>query len=65
MCYDDVEERVGMECGHYLCKECYRDYLHQRVKQGTDSVVTTCPIEGCKLFVSEEIFESLMDKEAV
>lgn len=28
VCYDDKNEVMGMsDCGHYLCKDCYSDYL--------------------------------------
>jgi len=27
VCYDETGDVVSMECGHGLCRNCYREYL--------------------------------------
>jgi len=58
VCYTESAEAVGMECGHFLCEDCYREYLKESVKKGPDCVFTLCPFGGmgdpktaCKLIV--------------
>ena len=35
VCYDEKGAVMGMsECGHYLCKDCYSDYLNSQFQQG-------------------------------
>lgn len=43
VCYCESSSNIGMECGHQLCYECYKQYLQSQVEAGPDSLFTTCP----------------------
>lgn len=43
VCYNETEQTLGMECGHKLCFDCYKDYLTSQISLGPDSVMTSCP----------------------
>ena len=52
-----------MECGHALCRECYKGYLEAQLKDGPEVVFKICPINPCKLIVSDENFKNLLSPE--
>ena len=52
---------LGMDCGHYLCIQCYKYYLTESINQGIISIFTKCPIPDCPLLVAQELFEQLVD----
>jgi hypothetical protein len=27
VCYEEKSDIMGMECGHMLCRDCYKEYL--------------------------------------
>lgn len=61
-CYMEAQpnERVEMECNHALCSECYSDYLVNVIKRGPDCLLATCPREGCKLVIPEDMYRKLV-----
>lgn len=57
ICFDDVklEDTATLDCGHGpFCRNCYREYLHERVSSGGANVIfaTNCMGTGCKLRLS-------------
>ena len=63
VCYDETGDYVGMECGHALCRTCYKGYLEAQLKDGPEVVLCRCPISPCKLIVSDENFRTLLSPE--
>jgi ariadne-1 len=49
-----------MECGHALCRICYKSYLEDQLKDGPEVVLSICPVNPCKLIVSDENFRILL-----
>lgn len=48
ICYGEFEDpdysAVSLPCGHQFCKECWVQYLKDKIKtNGPDSVFTRCP----------------------
>jgi hypothetical protein len=63
-CCEEYEEKDMWvcipDCQHWLCRDCYSEYLTTQVKKGPDCVKhTICPA-GCKLVVPPELFEKLL-----
>ena len=52
-----------MECGHALCKGCYKDYLTEQMKMGPEVVLSRCPVAPCGLIVSDENFKASLSNE--
>lgn len=63
VCYDEKPSSMGMECGHRLCSDCYKDYLVSQIALGPDSIYTVCPVAPCKLIVPAELFKAVLDEE--
>ncbi len=63
VCYDETADYVDMECGHALCRICYKGYLDAQMKDGPEVVLCRCPISPCKLIVSDENFKILLDPQ--
>lgn len=64
VCYEEYGEDDWMyiqECGHYLCKDCYREYLLEHLSHGASVAMTCCPNEECKILVPPRIFEELLE----
>lgn len=64
-CYSSIqgEDMIGMDCGHYLCKVCYKNYLTESVNEGLVSIYTKCPIPECSIIVSNNLFKNLLDSD--
>ena len=60
VCYEETGDYVSMECGHALCRVCYKEYLVAQLNDGPEVVLTRCPISPCKLIVSNENFQILL-----
>lgn len=63
VCYEQPEQTMGMECGHRLCVNCYKDYLANQVTVGPDCIYTVCPQAPCKIIVPEEFFKDVCTPE--
>lgn len=66
-CYSTVasSKALGMDCGHFLCLNCYKCYLMESVNLGPESIFTKCPIPDCPLLVAQELFEQLLDPKSL
>ena len=64
-CYMEVppKDTVGIECGHRLCKDCYKGYLESMVRDGPECIFATCPLPKCKLLVDPAIFKKLLNSK--
>lgn len=55
ICYDDVEEKMAMPCGHAFCMDCWHDFCANAIQEeGPACVCTTCPDAACNEIVTEE-----------
>lgn len=48
------------DCGHFLCRDCYSDYLSSQLTQGPDCIYTICPCAPCKLIVPNALFKEAL-----
>lgn len=73
MCYGSFSEAkktgdfegtpLSLKCGHEFCRACWRDFLSQRIKEGsTESLVTPCQQEGCNMKVPHSIVVQLFSE---
>ena len=64
-CYDDVKIKDGIiieECGHYLCKDCFKDYIKEKFKNGPDCVHASCPDHSCGMIIPSHLFQKSLSK---
>lgn len=53
-------------CGHTFSKECLKDYIHREITaRGRNSILSTCPYDGCCFGITEEIVSNFCDPEFV
>lgn len=64
VCYEQKQQPVSLECGHSFCRDCFSDYLENSVKNGPDSVFSTCPQAKCLLIVPDTLFQNLCSAES-
>ena len=48
ICYSPMtstvpRQAIALDCGHQFCKQCWIDYLTQRVRDGAHAIFTRCP----------------------
>ncbi len=59
-CQEDGYIRID-DCGHFMCVDCYKGYLTQKVGEGVESVLTVCPDDKCNMIVPECLFKQLLN----
>ena len=65
-CYCEYprSEMIAMSCRHFFCRECYSMFLTERMRShGVNAVYTLCPMQGCKLYVTRDIFAQLLSED--
>ncbi|MCQ2821039.1 MAG: hypothetical protein MJ252_27590 [archaeon] len=64
VCFDEFSNevpKIGLKCGHFLCKSCYEEYLTNKINTDPLLVVATpCPQIGCNLLVTHSIFKEVL-----
>lgn len=63
ICSDDVAwaDTHALGCGHRYCKECWGDYLEDRISKGKEGVFSQCPGLDCSVMVDDDSIELLVD----
>lgn len=56
-----ADKTFALACGHRYCKDCWRDYLEIKIKDGPACVTARCPSPRCKAIVHESVFKTLVD----
>ena len=66
VCFDDYEgdEIFGMPCNHFFCKECYADYLINKVNSEGQAATIPCPAKDCFLMLDEVTAMKLLPEGA-
>lgn len=54
ICYEVGIPMIGMPCGHYFCKECWKDFCANAIQEGPSCIRKTCPEFKCKELMTEE-----------
>lgn len=58
------ENFIALSCNHYFCKDCWKEYLSEKLKEINTVILTHCPQVGCSLITTESIFKSVLDEKA-
>ena len=46
VCVLEFPPDIAVPCGHFFCRDCWRQYLHQKIEAG-DAHSIVCPEYGC------------------
>ena len=61
LCHPDDHQAIGLSgCHHTFCKDCYVQYLSDKVNEGQDSVLARCPAFKCPLVIPRSVFRTLV-----
>ena len=65
VCYEEYTSADAWvctpECGHYLCRDCYTEYVDGQLSKGIECVSTPCPRSGCGMLVPFKLFDELLE----
>jgi len=64
ICFDDVEKQhllIGASCGHYFCKDCYRQYCLVKIETDGENCIL-CPYHKCRSFVDDGLVFDLFSR---
>lgn len=65
VCLADVEASAmhALRCGHAVCADCWRGYLHSQAEDGKAAIQAACPQHKCRLVVPKDFFRRFCDEE--
>ena len=67
ICYNefDPEDSLSLKCNHKFCKDCYVEYITNKLETEPNSILMTpCPLKGCNLYLTRSIFKKyITDKK--
>ena len=65
ICCNDESDLLtcGLDCGHLFCRDCYSQYLTQKIVQEGESRRIQCMADGCDLVLDENTVEMCVEKE--
>jgi ariadne-1 len=55
-----VADTFALGCGHRYCKECWREFLQLKLREGAACVLARCMWPKCKSAVHEDVFRNLL-----
>ncbi|BFU21290.1 zinc finger protein, putative [Entamoeba histolytica HM-1:IMSS-B] len=59
VCYEEVNEVTGLSCGHYYCKNCWREYIEEAMKRGPNFIDSLCMCQGCYCKIHHELVKKI------
>jgi ankyrin repeat/IBR domain-containing protein 1 len=62
ICYIDISRPAAIPCGHTFCNDCWKQYLHEKIKNGQVHNIV-CPEYACYKLVPVEIVEELVSRD--
>ena len=65
ICYTEIEEGddISLKCNHRFCKDCFTDYLKEKLKDQLTVLSTPCPLLGCNFIVTSNIFNKCFQND--
>ena len=58
------EDFIFLKCEHILCKECYIEYILNKLDTEPNTIlITTCPLKGCNLILTHTIFKKCIKEK--
>lgn len=58
------EDYLALDCCHFFCKDCWNEYLIEKLKEVNTAILTPCPQVGCTLITTESIFKMVLDENS-
>jgi ariadne-1 len=68
ICYTDIEKEsaFSLKCNHYICKECYIEYINDKLLSEPINILNTpCPLSGCNLYLTRTIFKKCITERSM
>ncbi|WPT15498.1 Putative E3 ubiquitin-protein ligase ARI8 [Picochlorum sp. SENEW3] len=68
ICFDRFEtetDMLGCGCGHSMCKECWKQYVHSKVEDGGSSLDIRCPVYKCGRRAPAALVEAALSSKDV
>ncbi|PWZ00334.1 hypothetical protein BCV70DRAFT_226900 [Testicularia cyperi] len=56
-------ETLSLACGHRYCVDCYRHYMHQKIREEGESRRMQCMREKCNLVIDERTVGLVVERE--
>lgn len=57
ICYTPRDKTFeSLNCNHYFCSDCWKEFLHVKVEDILTCLSTTCPQKDCNLIIPESFF---------
>ena len=66
ICYNefDPEDSFSLKCNHKFCKDCYIEYITEKLETEPNSILMTpCPLKGCNLYLTRSIFKKYITEK--
>ena len=66
ICYTEIEKEnsLCLKCNHYICKECYVEYINNKLLSEPINIVNTpCPLNGCNLYLTRTMFKKCITEK--
>ena len=66
ICYNeyDPEDSFSLKCNHKFCKDCYVEYITEKLETEPNSILMTpCPLKGCNLYLTRSIFKKYITEK--
>ncbi|CAG8747926.1 2250_t:CDS:1, partial [Funneliformis mosseae] len=65
ICCDDDEDlyTLALSCGHRFCRNCYEQYLTQKIKEEGESRRILCMANNCNVIVDEKTVKLAVNKD--
>ena len=64
ICWDDFKSEQGYSliCDHEFCRDCFTDYVKEKVDAGVTKVLCECPQE-CGVYLTYDDYRELLKKD--
>ena len=61
-CYEPLTPatQFALACQHTFCRECWSEYLIEKVRSGCHGIDAKCMQHGCNLKVGHTVFEQIL-----
>ena len=61
LCYEDIENinEVKLRCGHYFCKDCWIDYLKEKITNANVSKIS-CMQNKCQTILEDKFIKDIL-----
>jgi len=61
ICYDSYYNGYSLSCNHIFCKNCYQEYLNDKIMDIYSCLKITCPYYKCTHHINKHILSQIME----